>query len=268
MLPRRVTLQKVKHIIILMQENHSFDNYFGALAYAPGSPYQPGIFGCLPEDHSCVDGLSCLVDAIGDPHCFNSSLDSSGHLVFAFHDPRRCTIPISITPGFLCTGKSISFTQTTRFSTLAGDGFVRVNQATEQLNNLDDTMGFFTQADIPLYYSLAQNFAIDDRYFSLVLGPTFPNRSYFMASFGHLGALVKEQSVTFAVVVVKRALLSISSEAQKVAAGFQPVFPGVPIILMAQDNRGVPTYYGRKNIATFLAKIPLKAIPWKTYTLN
>ena len=31
-------LHKVKHIIIVMQENHSFDNYFGALAYAPGSP--------------------------------------------------------------------------------------------------------------------------------------------------------------------------------------------------------------------------------------
>ena len=31
-------LQKVNHIIIVMQENHSFDNYFGALAYAPGTP--------------------------------------------------------------------------------------------------------------------------------------------------------------------------------------------------------------------------------------
>lgn len=31
-------LHKVKHIIVIMQENHSFDNYFGALAYAPGSP--------------------------------------------------------------------------------------------------------------------------------------------------------------------------------------------------------------------------------------
>jgi phospholipase C len=30
-------LYKVNHIIILMQENHSFDNYFGALAYAPGA---------------------------------------------------------------------------------------------------------------------------------------------------------------------------------------------------------------------------------------
>jgi phospholipase C len=35
-------IQKANHIIVLMQENHSFDNYFGALAYAPGSPYQMG----------------------------------------------------------------------------------------------------------------------------------------------------------------------------------------------------------------------------------
>ena len=32
-------LQNVNHIIVLMQENHSFDNYFGALAYVPGTPY-------------------------------------------------------------------------------------------------------------------------------------------------------------------------------------------------------------------------------------
>jgi phospholipase C len=28
-------LKKVKHVVVIMQENHSFDNYFGALAYAP-----------------------------------------------------------------------------------------------------------------------------------------------------------------------------------------------------------------------------------------
>jgi phospholipase C len=39
-------LHKVKHIIIVMQENHSFDNYFGALAYAPGSPYHTSLGGC------------------------------------------------------------------------------------------------------------------------------------------------------------------------------------------------------------------------------
>lgn len=32
-------ISKVKHVVVIMQENHSFDNYFGALSYAPGSPY-------------------------------------------------------------------------------------------------------------------------------------------------------------------------------------------------------------------------------------
>src|SRR5262249_52862631 len=34
-------LQNLKHIIVVMQENHSFDNYFGALAYVPGGAYHP-----------------------------------------------------------------------------------------------------------------------------------------------------------------------------------------------------------------------------------
>src|SRR5215469_5234807 len=40
---------------------------------------------------------------------------------------------------------------------------------------------------IPFYYNLAQKFAVSDRHFASVLGPTFPNRSYLMAatSFGH-----------------------------------------------------------------------------------
>jgi phospholipase C len=74
------------------------------------------------------------------------------------------------------------------------DGFVRVNDATEQLDNdvesppEDQTMGFYNQTDIPFYYSLAQSFGVNDHYFASVLGPTFPNRSYLAAatSFGHL----------------------------------------------------------------------------------
>jgi phospholipase C len=49
-------------------------------------------------------------------------------------------------------------------------------------------MNFYNQEEIPFYYDLAEKFAIDDRYFASVLGPTFPNRSYVLAatSFGHL----------------------------------------------------------------------------------
>jgi phospholipase C len=73
------------------------------------------------------------------------------------------------------------------------DGFVKINDRTEQVDHgetatEDDTIGFYNETDLPFYYSLAQTFAIDDQYFSDVVGPTVPNRFYLMAatSFGHL----------------------------------------------------------------------------------
>ena len=187
-------LHKVKHIIIVMQENHSFDNYFGALAYAPNSPYHNGNGACVKNDHSCVDGLSCVADSSGNLTCSNSNIDDDGHTVLAFHDSRRCVAP-DLDHGWAGTHNeaNFNFPNNTLQQTLS-DGFVRQNDATEQLDNgvenatEDQTMNFYNQNEIPFYYDLAQKFAINDRYFSSVLGPTFPNRSYGLAatSFGHL----------------------------------------------------------------------------------
>jgi hypothetical protein len=77
-------ISKVKHVIVMMQENHSFDNYFGALAYAPGSPYHPSQGNCSSDDHACVDGLTCRVSADGTLSCSNSNLDDNGSLVLLF----------------------------------------------------------------------------------------------------------------------------------------------------------------------------------------
>jgi len=67
------------------------------------------------------------------------------------------------------------------------DGFIRVNAITQPASG-NATMSFYTQDDLPFYYDLAQKFAIDDRYFASVMGPTLPNRFYLMAatSFGHV----------------------------------------------------------------------------------
>jgi len=198
-------LQKVKHIIIVMQENHSFDNYFGALAYAPGSPYHTPNSdgdhdrddfnsGCRKDDHRCVDGLSCIKDRSGNLTCFNSNIDDDGHTVLAFHDTRRCVAP-DLDHGWTATHQEANFNHpnSTLFQTFS-DGFVRVNDITEQPDNgvenatEDQTMNFYNQGELPFYYGLAQKFAISDRYFSSVLGPTFPNRSFLLAAtaFGHL----------------------------------------------------------------------------------
>jgi len=79
------------------------------------------------------------------------------------------------------------------------------------------------------------------------------------------GALLKEQGVSFAVVIVKPHVLSSSIECNNARRGFSPVFPGVPIILMAQNTRGVPTYQGRPDIVRFLSKVSPSRIPWKRY---
>ena len=67
------------------------------------------------------------------------------------------------------------------------DGFTTVN-----VDPADPTgsrsMGHYNSGELPFYYALANAFAIGDRYFSSVLGPTFPNRFYLTTgtSFGHI----------------------------------------------------------------------------------
>ncbi len=82
------------------------------------------------------------------------------------------------------------------------------------------------------------------------------------------GALIREQGVEFAVVIVRPHVLQNRVEADQMISAFRPVFGGVPLILMAQDLRGRPTYYGRSDLARFMARVPVSAVPWSEYSLN
>src|SRR5262249_37523537 len=149
------------------------------------------------DDHLCVDGLRCERDASGALQCVNSNPDPDGGpaaTVRAFHDPRRCVAP-DLDHSWVGSHQEANFAQPNATLTSApSDGFVAVNDITEQLDNgvegptEDQTMAFYDQGELPYYYQLAQTFAISDRYFASVMGPTFPNRSYLLAatSFGHL----------------------------------------------------------------------------------
>ena len=81
------------------------------------------------------------------------------------------------------------------------------------------------------------------------------------------GALIREQGVNFAIVIVKQHVISNRLTAKKAISGFQSAFPGQPIVLMAQDSRGTPTYFGRHDIVNFLKQTPLQCIPWKKFTV-
>ncbi|MDQ0087376.1 coproporphyrinogen III oxidase [Paenibacillus anaericanus] len=82
------------------------------------------------------------------------------------------------------------------------------------------------------------------------------------------GAVVKEQGVNFAIVIVKPQILN-SAEREIVRSRFRPYFPlGIPIVLMAQNPNGIPTYHGKQDIVNFLASIDFQGIPWKEYSIG
>jgi len=82
------------------------------------------------------------------------------------------------------------------------------------------------------------------------------------------GACIREQGITFGIIVVKPYVLHDKCEQQNMIRFGQMTFGSMPIVLMAQNNRGVPTYLGRPDIVRFLSKVHPSRIPWKKYTIN
>ncbi len=81
-------------------------------------------------------------------------------------------------------------------------------------------------------------------------------------------AVIKEQGVTFAVVVVKKHIVDNKFQGEQAIQSFSSYFPGMPIVLMAQDTRGVAHYLGRKDLVNFLSRLHISQIPWRNYSVN
>ena len=81
------------------------------------------------------------------------------------------------------------------------------------------------------------------------------------------GAVIKEQGVTFGILIVKQHVLNSATQRDETQAQASRLFGGVPTVLMAQDHQGVPEYYGRRDIVNFMANVPLSAVSWKEYTI-
>ena len=144
---------KVEHVVFLMQENRSFDHYFGTLK---------GVAGF--EDQTNADAFTQTWP--GAP----SGISPSGVLL-PFH--------MSTKQHGECTYDLSHSWPAEHASVNAGamDSFVSTHTAKGYEGTLGtNTMGYFTKDDIPFYYELAQKFTICDNYFCSVLGPTHPNR--------------------------------------------------------------------------------------------
>ena len=80
------------------------------------------------------------------------------------------------------------------------------------------------------------------------------------------GALIKEQGVKFAIVCVKSSVLH-RSDKEAIRNQYASFFGFIPIILMAQNTKGIPTYDGRRDIVQFLSHVHPSRIPWKHFSM-
>jgi phospholipase C len=135
-------LPQFDHIVVVMMENHSFDNILGTLGRGDGLKLGPG----------------------GAPVATNP--DGQGHLVHSFHMPNVCQLKANPAQNW-----NASHAQ---YSNGTNQGFV-----TSQSGPV--AMGYWTAADMPFTNSLARTFPLADRYFASVGAQTYPNRRYLMA---------------------------------------------------------------------------------------
>jgi len=147
-------LPAIKHIVILMMENHSYDNYLGTLAGR---------------------GEGLPVDASGAPAAVN--VLPNGQRVGAWHLPS--TVQVGGNP-----------TQTWQASHIAAADGTCGGFATSVWQTVDSgdpaiPMGYWTSDDLPFYHGLARTFPVADRWFCSCLGPTFPNRRFLISGTAH-----------------------------------------------------------------------------------
>jgi phospholipase C len=134
-------LPQIEHIIVLMMENHSYDNYFGVLGRGDGLR----LHAAKPTE---------------------SNLDAAGTKVPMFHMANTCQ------PKDLPSQQWNDMQ--TQWDNGAMDGFVRSASG-------PTAMGYWDGKDIPFYYGMAKTFPIADRWFASCFGQTYPNRRYLMA---------------------------------------------------------------------------------------
>jgi phospholipase C len=139
------TVPQIEHIVVAMMENHSYDNRLGMLHRHDADGFRLGRNG-LP--------------VATNPY-------PNGDLQHAFRMPTTCQI--SGGPSQEWEASHIQFAHGRL------DGFVKSPSGPV-------SMGYWDRGDQPFYYSIAEIFPIADRYFSSVLGQTYPNRRYLMAA--------------------------------------------------------------------------------------
>jgi phospholipase C len=135
----------LKHIIVVMKENRSYDHYFGMLSKHGQPDAEP-----LPANFS--------------------NLDKQGATVATFHQTTTCV------------HNDPDHQWAAMHNQVDGgkmDGFV-TSAANSTGTNGHFVMGWYDNTDIPFYYFIANTFALADHYFASARSGTWPDRDYLL----------------------------------------------------------------------------------------
>jgi phospholipase C len=155
--PRGFDLSQVKHLVFLMQENRSFDHYFGTFPGARGFSDPTAIR--LPNGRSVFQQPDpANPDGYLEPYHMSTIITGAAAVPSLSHDWRD---------------------QHASWNQGAMDGWLLAHVASDGDVNGSFTMGYYTREDIPFHWALAQSFTLADNYHCSVLGPTDPNRAFW-----------------------------------------------------------------------------------------
>ncbi|MFZ0734859.1 MAG: alkaline phosphatase family protein [Candidatus Sulfotelmatobacter sp.] len=191
------TLQSLNHIIILAQENRSFDHYFGYMrAYWAANGFPDQSFDGLPQFNPASGTAPLQGPAPTNPGCDPTNPDGpsvcapdANAPVTSFHIGSVCTEELSPFWNESRVDWNSAFSYPNTIAPLL-DGFVESagNDARQYtFSTVNDTnglraMGYFQDSDLNYYYFMASNFATSDRWFSPVMSRTQLNRMYLLAA--------------------------------------------------------------------------------------
>jgi phospholipase C len=147
----------IEHVVLLMQENRSFDHYFGTLSGVAGFndpdaiKLSTGRSVFYQPDSNNPDGYE-LPFHLDTTTSSAQSIPSTSHAWSVQHEAWNNGLNNNWLPAHT-----------------AADGA-----------NAPYVMGYYNRADIPFHYALADAFTVCDHYHCSMFGPTWPNRMYWM----------------------------------------------------------------------------------------
>jgi phospholipase C len=180
-------LKSINHIVFMVQENRSLDNYFGQLpAYWQANGFPSQQFDGLPANASnpSFDGSSTVNAYHVKTECVEDLSGSwnESHVDWNRQSPTSSTVTLD---GYVLNAA--------KFARTPPPGGPPVFFDTAGLR----AMGYYDSGDLNYYYFMASNFATSDRWFSPLMARTQANRIYLLAatSAGHVYAPASPLSI-------------------------------------------------------------------------